>query len=44
LILFSANHGIVHYGGDPATVSRIINSLAGDYRSHTQQIKEWLEN
>ncbi len=39
----TAHHGVRHYGGDPATVTRIINSLAGDYRSHAQQIREWLE-
>jgi hypothetical protein len=36
-----ADHGVVHYGGSPATVSRIINSLAGDYQYHTRQIMEW---
>jgi hypothetical protein len=39
----TASHGVRHYGGDPATVIRIIASLAGDYRAHTQQIKEWLK-
>lgn len=38
------NHGIRHYHGGPATVGKIIVSLAGDYRHHTQQIKEWLNN
>jgi hypothetical protein len=38
----TADHGVRHYSGNPATVSRIISSLAGDYRSHTQQIKDWL--
>jgi hypothetical protein len=34
-----ADHGVRHYSGIPATVSKIINSLAGDYQSHTRQIK-----
>jgi hypothetical protein len=37
-----ADHGVVHYSGSPATVTRIINSLAGDYQYHTHQIIEWL--
>ena len=37
----TAHHGVRHYSGDPATISRIIASLAGDYRSHLQQIKDW---
>lgn len=35
------NHGVMHYSGAPATISKIINSLAGDYQSHTHQIKNW---
>jgi hypothetical protein len=38
------DHGVRHYRGGPATVGRIINSLASDYRHHTYQIKEWLNN
>lgn len=38
----AADHGVIHYSGSPATVTRIVNSLAGDYRYHTQQIMEWL--
>jgi len=38
----AADHGVVHHSGGPATVARIIDSLAGDYRYHTQQIAEWL--
>jgi hypothetical protein len=38
----AANHGVCHYRGGPATVSEIIESLVGDYRYHTNQIKEWL--
>jgi hypothetical protein len=37
----AADHGVVHYGGSPATVARIINSLAGDYQAHTRQISAW---
>jgi hypothetical protein len=36
-----ADHGVRHYSGSPATVSKIIASLAGDYQSHTRQIKAW---
>lgn len=39
----TADHGVVHYSGSPATVTRIINSLAGDYQGHTRQITEWLD-
>jgi hypothetical protein len=38
-----ADHGVRHYRGDPATVSKILESLAGDYRYHTNQISEWLK-
>ena len=37
-----ANHGVRHYRDGPATVSKIVESLAGDYRYHTDQIREWL--
>ncbi len=36
-------HGVVHYRCEPATLTRIIASLAGDYRSHTRQIQEWFK-
>jgi hypothetical protein len=39
----AADHGVRHYRGGPATVSKIIESLAGDYRYHTNQIREWLD-
>ena len=39
---WTADHGVVHYSGDPATVARLMDSLAGDYRSHTHEITEWL--
>ena len=38
-----ADHGVVHYSGVPATISKIINSLASDYQYHTNQILEWLK-
>jgi hypothetical protein len=38
----TADHGVLHYSGSPASVIRIINSLAGDYKHHTHQIMEWL--
>jgi hypothetical protein len=37
----TADHGVLHYGGSPASVTRIINSLAGDYKHHTNQIAGW---
>jgi hypothetical protein len=37
-----ADHGVRHYRGGPATVSQTVESLAGDYRYHTNQIREWL--
>jgi len=37
----TADHGVIHYSGTPATVTRIIHSLAGDYQYHTRQIMEW---
>jgi hypothetical protein len=37
----AADHGVAHYGGSPATLAKIINSLAGDYQAHTRQISEW---
>jgi hypothetical protein len=36
-----ADHGVVHYSGSPATVRRIIRSLASDYQAHTRQIQDW---
>jgi hypothetical protein len=39
----AADHGVRHYRGGPASVSQIIGSLAGDYRYHTNQIREWLD-
>ena len=38
----TADHGVVHYGGSPATVARLMDSLAGDYRDHAREITEWL--
>ncbi|HUG33788.1 MAG TPA: ClbS/DfsB family four-helix bundle protein [Anaerolineales bacterium] len=40
----TVSHGVVHYSGSPATVTRIINSLASDYQHHTREIIEWLTN
>ena len=36
--------GIIHYRGDPATVSRCIDSLIRDYRKHRQEIMDWLRD
>jgi len=38
----TSDHGVIHYSGVPATIGRIIDSLAGDYQYHTRQIFEWL--
>jgi uncharacterized protein (TIGR03083 family) len=38
----SADHGVTHYSGEPATVGKILRSLAGDYEHHTRQINTWL--
>jgi hypothetical protein len=38
-----ADCGVLHYRGGPATVARIIQSLAGDYEHHRQEIELWLE-
>ena len=35
------SHGVLHYRDHPATVTGIINSLAGDYQHHIRQIREW---
>lgn len=40
----TAEHGVTHHSGGPATVARIIDSLAGDYQYHTNQIEEWFDN
>lgn len=37
-----ADHGVLHYSGSPASVARIVNSLAGDYQHHVRQITKWL--
>jgi len=39
----TADHSVRHHRGGPATVSRVVESLAGDYRYHTNQIREWLK-
>jgi len=38
----SADHGVIHHSGRPATIAAIILSLAGDYRHHLRQIRDWL--
>jgi hypothetical protein len=38
----TANHGVMHHSGDPATITEIIESLADDYQDHARQIEEWL--
>lgn len=38
----TANHGVMHYSGSPATITKIIHSLVGDYEYHTHEIEEWL--
>ena len=38
----TANHGVMHRSGDPATIAETIDSLADDYQDHARQIEEWL--
>ncbi len=38
----TTDHGVLHYSGEPATVGKVIRSLAGDYSQHTRQIEAWL--
>ena len=38
----TADHGVKHYSGRPATVIGIIDSLSGDYRDHTRQVRNWI--
>ena len=40
----TADHGVVHHSGDPATIAEVIDSLAGDYEDHSRQIEEWLNH
>jgi hypothetical protein len=38
----SSTHGVMHHGGDPATIAEIIESLTSDYEDHAREIEEWL--
>jgi hypothetical protein len=40
----SADCGVRHHSGQPATVERLIGSLAGDYALHTNQIRAWVDS
>jgi hypothetical protein len=40
----TADYGVVHYRGGPATIARLIDSLAGDYQYHRNEIQEWLNS
>jgi len=37
----TASRGVAHYSGQPATVEKILRSLAGDYEEHARQIRDW---
>jgi hypothetical protein len=39
----TADHGVNHYRGSPASVAKTIKSLAGDYQYHIRQIREWFK-
>jgi hypothetical protein len=39
--VWDADHGVQHHRGGPATIRRIVDSLAGDYEHHTRQVEEW---
>ncbi len=38
---WEAERGVQHPRGGAATISRIVDSLIGDYETHTKQIEEW---
>jgi hypothetical protein len=38
-----ASHGVRHYFGRPATAAGVIRSLAGDYTTHSEQMRAWLD-
>jgi hypothetical protein len=38
---FTASHGVTHHSGGPASVARIVSSLAGDYEYHIRQVEGW---
>jgi hypothetical protein len=40
----TADHGVRHYRGGPASVSQVLASLAGDYAYHTRQIFQLIES
>lgn len=40
---WDAERGVAHPRGGAATISRIVESLIGDYESHTKQVEEWKE-
>jgi hypothetical protein len=39
----TASHGVTHHSGGPASVARIVASLAEDYEYHTREIEEWFK-
>jgi hypothetical protein len=38
----TADHGVIHHNGVPATIKKVINSFAGDYQYHAHRFSEWL--
>jgi hypothetical protein len=38
----SSDCGVRHHSGQPATVEKLIGSLAGDYALHANQIRGWV--
>ena len=40
----TADHGVKHYSGRPATLIGIINSLSRDYREHARQVSDWMRS
>jgi len=40
----SKDRGVRHHSGQPATVAKLIGSLAGDYALHTDQIRAWVHS
>jgi hypothetical protein len=38
----SSDHRVTHYTGQPATVGKVIRSLASEYENHKRQTTDWL--
>lgn len=36
------SRGVTHYSGEPATIAKIIRSLAADYQTHADEMSQWV--